>query len=197
MINFSKTFTTDFIHCGKIDLPWDKVKKDLESVADDQTKLISIVGHNSLINEELYNLQNEYAKYGYTQHNTKLWKTTNGIEPKLTFDWEQDINNQLPLDYTIATVTRQDPGQVLPWHVDRYFFLKNQYPNDPRPIWRFLMFMEDWKIGHIVQVKNSVFTHWKQGDVITWQPGEESLHVTANIGLEKKWTCNITGFLTV
>jgi hypothetical protein len=62
-----------------------------------------------------------------------------------------------------------------------------------RPIWRFLLFLEDWKMGHVLQVNNSMLHHWHQGDVVVWQPG--TMHVSANIGLETKWTCNITGFL--
>jgi hypothetical protein len=194
-MNFSKDFDSDFVLFGNIDLPWDQVAKDLASVATDTTRLHSIVQGNEY-QAELAKLTSEYTKYGYTEHNTKIWKTTNS-DTKLTFDWEQTIIDQLPLDHAVATLTRQDPGQILPWHIDRFFFLKNQYPEDTRPIWRFLMFMEDWKIGHILQVKDSILSHWKQGDVVVWPPGEDGFHVAANIGLETKWTCNITGFLTV
>ena len=192
-MSFFKEFDTDFMSFGHIELPWDQVAQDLATVSNDNTRTHAIVQGNKY-QAELTQLTTEYTRYGYTEYNTKIWKTTNS-DNKLTFDWEQDILKQLPLDHAVATLTRQDPGQILPWHQDRFFFLKNQYPEDSRPIWRFLMFMEDWKMGHVLQVGDSFLHHWHQGDVYVWQPGMH--HVSANIGLETKWTCNITGFLTV
>jgi|APCry1669189440_1035222.scaffolds.fasta_scaffold26482_2 hypothetical protein len=192
-MSFSKNFDSDFVFYGQINLPWDQVAQDLETVATDATRTHAIVQGNEY-QAELAKLTSEYTRYGYTEHNTKIWKTTNS-DTKLTFDWENAILEQLPLDHAVATLTRQDPGQILPWHQDRFFFLKNQYPEDPRPIWRFLMFMEDWKMGHVLQVGDTFLHHWHQGDVYVWQPGMH--HVSANIGLETKWTCNITGFLTI
>jgi hypothetical protein len=192
-MSFSKDFDSDFVFFGNLQLPWDLVAQDLDQVVNDTTRLNSIV-KGTAYQDDLSQLTSKYVQYGYTEHNTKIWKTTE-TDPKLTFDWEQDILNQLPLDLGIATVTRQDPGQILPWHEDRFFMLRRLNPDDPRPIWRFLMFLEDWKMGHILQVNNSILTHWKQGDVYVWQPGTP--HVSANVGLETKWTCNITGFLTV
>lgn len=197
-MNFIKTFKEDYVLYSNIQLNWNQVKEDLLAVEKDQSRVnfiaVDIADSSSHLPDELKYIQSEYTKYGYTQHNTKLWKTTNSHE-KLTFSWEKDIIRRLPLDHAIATVTRQDPGQVLPWHMDRFFFLNQQYPNDPRPIWRFLMFLEDWKMGHILQVNDSILHHWNRGDVVVWRPGTE--HLSANVGLETKWTCNITGFLTI
>lgn len=192
-MNFYKTFTTDYFYCGQINLPWDQVLKDLESVSADQTRNLPVVDDETLIGTKLFDIQNEYKKYGYSQHNTKIWKTTSGGD-KISFLWEKDICEQLPLDHALATVTRQDVGNILPWHKDRYFYLKNRFPEDKRPVWRFLLFLSDWEIGHIIQVKNSIYSNWKQGDVVVWQP--DSYHLSANVGLKTKWTCNITGFLT-
>jgi hypothetical protein len=194
-MNFCKTFESDFIHCGKIDLPWDQVDQDLKSVEKDTSRSHSIApGSNDYSDDALQKTLDTYRKYGYTEHNTILWKTT-AREPKLTFDWEQTIIDQLPLDHAVAALTRQDPGQILPWHEDKFFMLRRLYPEDVRPIWRFLLMMEDWKIGHILQINNSVFSHWKRGDVVVWKPS--TMHLAANAGIEVKWTCNITGFLNI
>lgn len=192
-MSFSSNFDSDFVFFGNIELPWDQVEWDLESVAKDTTRLNPVV-KGSDYQDELAQITSEYTKYGYTEHNTKIWKTTEK-EPKLTFEWEQTILDQLPLDQGIATVTRQDAGQILPWHIDRFFMLRRLNPDDPRPIWRFLLFLRDWKMGHLLQVNDSMLTHWRQGDVYVWKPGTP--HVSANVGFETKWTCNITGFLTV
>jgi hypothetical protein len=191
MINFNRTHTENYQNCGNVNLPWDQVEKDLKFYAGEQTMNWSIINNNTY-QDDASKLQNEYTKYGYSEHNTRSWKTTN-FEPKITLAWEYLIRQALPLDNAVVAIHRQDPGQVLPWHLDRFFMLKRLYPDDKRPIYRFLMFMEDWKIGHIVEVENTILPNWKKGDVIVWHPG--TLHLSANVGLEKKWTCNITGFL--
>jgi hypothetical protein len=193
-MKFTKHFDTDYLYCGRLDLPWSQIEQDLTLVVNDQTRNLPVVDDQTLLGTPLYELHGEYKKYGYTQHNTKLWKTTSGGD-KLDFSWEKQVADQLPLDHAIVTVTRQDVGQTLPWHMDRFFYLKKIYPQDTRAIWRFLLFLSDWQIGHIIQVKNSVYYGWKRGDVVAWQP--DSYHLSANVGLATKWTCNITGFLTV
>ena len=190
-MNFNKQFDDDFVFCGKINLPWDRVAYDLEQVVKDTTCSKSIL-EDTGYQDALSKITQEYKQHGYTEYNTKIWKTTN-VNPKMTFDWEQTIIDQLPLNHAIATVTRLDPGQVLPWHIDRFFMLSRLYPNETRPVWRFLLFLEDWQMGHVLQVKDTMLHHWKQGDVVVWHPG--TMHVAANIGIEPKWTCNITGFL--
>lgn len=184
-------FKDDYINYCKIQLPWDDVARDLATWSKDMTHDYSLLDDMSY-NDALGAEQKEHARFGYTKHNTHIWKTTNR-EPKLTFSWESAIIAQLPLDHAIATVTRQDCGQVLPWHEDRFYMLRNRFPDETRPIWRFLMFMEDWKKGHFLQVNDSVLHHWQRGDCIVWQP--PTMHLSGNIGTDPKWTCNITGFL--
>jgi hypothetical protein len=193
-MNLTKDFDTDYHYCGNLTLPWSLIEQDLDSVLHDQTRNLPVVDDPTLVGTPLYDLHGEYKKYGYTQHNTKIWKTTSGGD-KITFAWEKQIAAQLPLDQTIVTVTRQDVGQVLPWHMDRFVYLRKMAPQDTRPIWRFLLFLSDWQIGHMIQVKDSIYYGWKRGDVIVWKPGV--YHLSANTGLATKWTCNITGFLTL
>lgn len=195
-MNWSPDFTGHRMY-GRLDLPWAKIQQDLVAWADDQTYSNAVVNDNpdwQQRNPQLWAKQFAYREQGYTQHNTQIWKTTNR-EPKIDFDWEQDICQQLPLDHAVATLTRQDPGQVLPWHADSFYYLQAQFPQDPRPIWRFLVFMQDWKTGHVLQVGDHVHAHWQQGDTLVWPPG--TLHLAANVGSEPKWTCNVTGFLVV
>ena len=192
-MKFTANFEEDYLLCGNIELPWNLVDQDLELYKDEQTMNWSII-NNNIYQDNASQHQNEYLKYGYTEHNTRSWKTTN-FEPKITLLWEHLIYQVLPLDHAVASVHRQDPGQILPWHMDRFYMLRRLYPDDKRPIWRFLIFLEDWKQGHFLQVKDSVLHHWRRGDVVVWQPGTE--HLAANVGLEKKWTCNVTGFLTI
>lgn len=179
-----------------IDLDWDAVADDILKYQHDDRFLASLVSpaHKKpdCWPEDLYNIMQQYCDYGYTEHNTKIWKSTNQ-ENYLTFAWQDSMLAQLPLDNAIVTLTRQDPGQVLPWHYDRHFMLRRLYPNDTRMVVRILVFMENWKTGHVLQIHNEMLYNWKRGQVMIWHPN--TYHLAANIGLEKKWTCNVTGFL--
>lgn len=191
-MNLDALSNCDYMRYKKsIVLPWTQIESDLVRYQKDTKYLTSIMedhGHR----DQGQQVTNEYRNFGYTEHNTCIWKTTNR-DPKINLDWENQVIEQLPLDHAVATLTRQDPGQILPWHYDRFFMLKRLFPNDSRPIIRFLLFLEDWKMGHVLQVGNSMLTHWTRGDVVVWRPNQ--YHVSANIGLTTKWTCNITGFL--
>lgn len=184
-------FDSDFVLWSRVTLPWSQVEEDLAYWQTDDSyeySLLDNISYGDALGQE----QQQHAAYGYTVHNTRIWKTTNR-EPKLTFSWEAAILQQLPLDHAVATVTRQRCGQVLPWHQDRFYMLRRLYPQDTRPIWRFLLFLEDWKAGHFLQAGDSVIHHWQRGDCIVWKP--DTWHLSGNLGCGNKWTCNITGFL--
>lgn len=178
----------------KVKLDWNEIASDIEKYKNNTeylTSILSVTDYNKTFVDSMTEDTQSYRIFGYTEHNTKIWKSTSK-EPKLDFYWEDELCKQLPLDNAIATLTRQDPGQCLPWHQDKFHYLRKLYPNDTRPIVRALVFMQDWKVGHIVQVENSI-AQWQQGDVWIWKPG--TMHLSANVGLEPKWTCNVTGFV--
>jgi hypothetical protein len=108
--------------------------------------------------------------------------------------WEENVAKQLPLLNLISLPTLQTPGNVLPWHQDKFFNFKRNYPNDIKFIVRFTIFMKDWQIGHVLQAGNSIISHWRAGDCVIWYP--DRWHLSANIGINNKWTNNITGILT-
>lgn len=131
-------------------------------------------------------------QYGYTKHNTKVWETTTQ-QPKLEMDWEKHIASQLPLQFPSTRPTLQTPGNVMPWHQDKFIYFRRLHTDQSEYIVRFIVFMKDWDIGHFLQAGNSVISHWKAGDVILWHP--HRLHLSANVGISDKWTLNVTGIL--
>ena len=69
----------------------------------------------------------------------------------------------------------QKPNQQLMYHIDNL-------PGEPRPSRinspdfkyakdkvRFLVFLQHWEPGQIVQFGNYVHTQWKKGEVVTWE----------------------------
>lgn len=86
-------------------------------------------------------------------------------------------------------------GTVMPVHQDRYvkyidlFDLQGQEKN----IRRALILLEDWKPGHYLEVNGQPFVAWKAGTVVEWI--YDVPHMAANVGLEDRYTLQITGHL--
>jgi hypothetical protein len=133
-----------------------------------------------------------FSKWGYTSHNTRSWETTS-IKPKLEMEWEKEVIQKLPLYESVSRPTLQKPGNIMPWHEDKFFYFKHEYPDVYEYVVRFIVFHEDWKTGHYIQAGDTLVERWKQGDVIVWYP--RRWHLSSNVGIEDKWTTNITGIL--
>ena len=86
-------------------------------------------------------------------------------------------------------------GTVLPAHQDLYkkytelFGLAGQ----EHRIRRAIVFLEDWKSGHYFEGLGEPLTRWCAGTVIEWPYATP--HMAANIGLEPRYTLQITGWV--
>ena len=82
----------------------------------------------------------------------------------------------------------------LPNHKDHFVTYKEKFKiEDPMTIWRSIVFLEDWKPGHYFEVNQKANTSWKAGDWVAWQYDTE--HAAGNIGLEDRYTLQITGWI--
>jgi hypothetical protein len=90
---------------------------------------------------------------------------------------------------------RMKTGTVMPTHSDLYkkyieiFHLQGQEHN----IRRAIVFLEDWKSGHCFEAMGVPYTNWQAGQVVEWT--YDTPHMAANIGLEDRYTLQITGHL--
>ena len=88
---------------------------------------------------------------------------------------------------------RMTSGTVMPVHQDRYvkyiklFDLKGK----EHTIRRALVLLEDWRPGHYLEVLGEPFVNWRAGDVVEWL--FDTPHMAANIGLDDRYTLQITG----
>jgi hypothetical protein len=90
---------------------------------------------------------------------------------------------------------RMGTGTILPAHSDlylRYIDLFNLQGQEQR-IHRAIVFLEDWKSGHYFEGNNVAKINWRAGDVVEWQ--YDAPHLAANMGLEPRYTLQITGWL--
>jgi hypothetical protein len=58
-------------------------------------------------------------------------------------------------------------------------------------IYRALILLEDWKSGHYLEAMGVPYTDWTAGTVVEWS--YDTPHMAANIGLEPRYTLQITG----
>ena len=90
---------------------------------------------------------------------------------------------------------RMRTGTVLPVHQDlysKYVKLHGLLGMQDR-IYRAIVFLEDWKSGHYSEVNGDPIVNWRAGDVICWN--YDLPHAAANIGLEDRYTLQITGWV--
>lgn len=88
---------------------------------------------------------------------------------------------------------RMLPGTILPVHQDtykRYIELFNLQGQE-HTIWRAIVFLEDWKSGHYLEINNNPITKWKKGFTVIWNYDEP--HMAANMGEQIRYTLQVTG----
>jgi hypothetical protein len=130
----------------------------------------------------------------YNDKNTAFWQ----IKPETNSEDFTSIVAQVPVIDATVTLIQLDPGCSLPWHKDSFYLLRQKRQDwqeqGLKPV-RYLTFLEDWKLGHFVQLENQVITHWKAGDC--WYFCNETYHLGTNAGLEPFVSMQVSGFKQV
>lgn len=103
------------------------------------------------------------------------------------------IFNELGWKDVGTSYYRMATGTVLPVHRDlylKYISLFNLHDR-PQSIRRAIVFLEDWKSGHYIELNGEPIVNWQAGQVIEWE--YDTPHSAANLGLEDRYTLQITG----
>lgn len=156
------------------------------------TRLIDAVQSGAQSDDESYRQRAEqFQKLGsYNSHNTRYYQQFGEDLPAIA----SAVAKLSGLVEPTVSAIRQPPGNIIPWHQDQYYQLKKRLGAErfqSSSIWRYLVFLEDHKPGHFFQVENTPFVQWKAGDVVTLRPN--AYHLSANAGIEDKFTMQITG----
>ena len=102
------------------------------------------------------------------------------------------------LDMEVITVSsiRQDPGNVMPYHRDTFYKIRERIPNCTGHCVRANIFLEDSRLGHMIQFtldnRHYAVTEWKANTGFMFD--STIFHLSCNAGLEPKYTLQISGF---
>lgn len=134
--------------------------------------------------------------------------TEQGYQPKFCGDmcdmrstqpsWNQqfiDIYTQLGWKNIGTSYYRMTSGTVMPVHRDLYkkyvqiFDLQGR----EKDVRRALVLLEGWRPGHYLEVAGRPYVNWRAGMTVEWD--YDVPHMAANVGLEPRYTLQITGHL--
>jgi hypothetical protein len=140
---------------------------------------------------EPFNCDDDLSRWrsqGYSQtHFTGAMYDMKNVMPKWCdrfFGLFQGINMGLSF-YKMETCN------ILPYHKDTYSYYKNLFDiKNNLSIWRAIIFLEDWKPGHIFEIERTPITNWQAGEYVLWQYDTE--HMAANLGIEPRYTVQLT-----
>jgi len=90
---------------------------------------------------------------------------------------------------------RMTTGTVMPVHSDLYrrYIELFDLQGKEHTIRRALVLLEDWKSGHYLEIMGRPIVNWSAGTVVQWD--YDTPHMAANIGIEPRYTLQITGHL--
>ncbi len=142
-------------------------------------------------------LYNPYGGYpdSLTKYNTQLqqlWWSDNDL------DYEY-IGSCLNMKVVTVSSLKQNPGNVIPLHIDAFYRLKRNCPDTNAIPVRSNIFLQDADVGHMLQFvvdgKTVTDTSWKAGQ--GYQFDKNVPHLSGNAGLRPKYTLQVSGFLNV
>jgi hypothetical protein len=95
----------------------------------------------------------------------------------------------LGIDIGTISWTMIKPSNTIPVHADTFYKLRTKYNVDVSKCLRYLIFLEDWTLGHMVEFEECIITKWHKGDV--WRFDSNSRHCAANASHVNFYTCQV------
>jgi hypothetical protein len=109
--------------------------------------------------------------------------------------WSDSIVKWFEDTYSVKDVGtsyyRMGTGVILPTHKDTYKKYREIFGVRLKDCVRVVVYLEDWASGHISEVDGVPITDWRAGDYVFWE--SDTPHLAANIGLDKRFTLQLTG----
>lgn len=154
---------------------------------------------SSCIKHQVYEIADIHERFGgfpdtYCLENTRISQVWWGPD-QLDF---AALGQKLGMEPITISSILQPPGNVIPYHRDTFFQIKQRFPDRTDTRVRANIFLEDYRLGQMLQYTindcHYVVTDWKAGDYLMWD--ETVLHLSCNAGMQDKYTLQVSGFLT-
>ena len=112
-------------------------------------------------------------------------------------DYDQ-LGQQLDMDVVSVSSIMQPPGNCIPYHRDMFHKISTAHPDRNNLKVRANIFLEPGLLGHILQFTlndvHETFTNWEANTGYMFD--SEILHLSANAGMQPKYTLQVSGFYT-
>ena len=118
----------------------------------------------------------------------------NDVQPSWNDKIVEWVREEFELEDIGCCYYRMVTNEILPAHGDDYKLYREKFDCELDDINRIIIFLEDWKSGHYFEMEGEPKVNWKAGNYIIWKGGIE--HMAANIGIEDRYTLQITGHKT-
>ena len=159
--------------------------------ADHDTHTGSCIHHQVRELEDIYGTHGGYPKAFCAENTTihQLWWNRDQL------DFEC-LGTMLDMEVITVSSIRQDPGNVVPYHRDIFYKIRQQYPDRADRCVRANIFLENSRLGHMLQFtldgKHHTVAEWQANTGFLFD--SSILHLSCNAGMEPKYTLQISGF---
>ena len=151
-------------------------------------------------NEEHKKLK--YEKHPAYDQDITLWKRQGYTHESFTgamhvvkdnFEWFQKISQKIGLSHCGYTFYKMSTGDIMPRHMDHFNTYQKIYNVDKTKVWRAVIVLQDWEPGHYFDIEDRAFVNYKRGEFVMFDA--YCNHSAANLGLNDRYTLQITGQL--
>jgi hypothetical protein len=106
-------------------------------------------------------------------------------------EWISTLENLFGMCDQTYTFYRMNTLEIMPVHSDHYNTYCRIHNTSTDKVERVILMLEDWKPGHYFELDGVGYVNWKAGDWFKWRG--DVPHAASNIGVESRYTLQITG----
>lgn len=136
----------------------------------------------------------EWSELGYSENNVKSFTGSMYDSRNPMPEWIKNFDQSVDLKDKTYTIYKMTTCEIMPVHRDHYrTYMRLHNIDSYDKVFRRLVFLEDWKPGHYFEVDGSGIINWHAGDYYQWSG--DVPHAASNIGVEDRYTLQITGHI--
>ena len=138
-----------------------------------------------ITDEEVY----EWSSQGYSEVKSFTGAMYDNRNPMP--NWIKKFDSMFGLKNQTYTFYKMSTLDIMPEHVDHFRTYIRLFNPDTSKIYRVLVMLEDWRPGHYLEINKKGYVNWSAGDYFVWSA--DTPHAASNIGIDPRYTLQITG----